>query len=367
MVLLMLLTGCASTNSQYPEGQEDLVKSVTVIEESGGRVSWSYNGEWISIDQQDSAGFYDVYVMGPDKSEKRCLTCGKSGVPQKHNGSPEFHPSGKYIVFTAEKQNHRGSSNFSRPGQGVYNDIWLAAVDGSKFWKIVDVPNDPNGGTVHPHFSKDGKKISWSVMYEKFKRAFDWKNTVGSWHLKSADFEVSEAGPKLINIRNHDPKIKAFYENHGFSNDGSKIVFSGSHEAKGLLDHDLYIVELATGKITNMSGKEGKESAYDEIAQYSPDGTKIVWGTNRNNKNKGMDYWVMDADGTNQKRLTWFNHPTKNKFLPKDQAYTAVDFSFHPDGKRILARIFTDWVKQVGFTAMIDLKEPVGTASAEKQ
>lgn len=356
-ILILLCSSCLAQEKKNVETTEDLVKSVEVIEESGGRVSWSKDGEWIAFDQKDKDGYYDVFIMRPDKTDKKCLTCNKKGiVPQKHNGLPEFHPSGKYIVFTAEKQNHKGTSHFARPGQGPFSDIWLMTVDGKKFWKIIDVPSDSNYGTVHPHFSRDGKKISWSMMYEKIINIFKWKKALGSWRLKSADFSMDSKGPKLTNIREHQPNVQAFYENHGFSPDGSKILFSSSFEAKGLLDHNLYTLELSSGKITNLSAKDGKESSYDEHAQYTPDGKQIVWGTNRDNKNKGMDYWIMDADGTNQRRLTYFNHPTKTDFLPKGKTYTAVDLSFDPTGKKILVWVFTDLANQEGLTAIIELK-----------
>jgi Tol biopolymer transport system component len=148
----------------------------------------------------------------------------------------------------------------------------------------------------------------------------------------------------------------AFYENHGFSKDGSKILFSGSHEARWPTDNNLYVKDLKTGSITKLSGVNYNDRNYDEHAQYTPDGSKIIWGTNRNNNNKGLDYWIMNADGTNQKRLTYFNHQTISKHVPKKTTYTASDFSFHPSGRKIVAWIFTDLKAQEGFTAIIEFK-----------
>jgi Tol biopolymer transport system component len=353
---LSFMTACVSTIPQSGNNQ-DKVSSVDIIEESGGRVSWSPDGEWMAFDQKDTDGYYDIFIMRQDKTGKKCLTCNKKGIiPQKHNGTPGFHPSGKYIVFTAEKQDHQGGSDFSRPGQGVHNDIWLMTVDGLKFWKLIDLPNDPNYGTVHPHFSEYGNKLSWSVMYEKIKDIFNFKKMIGSWQLKTADFMMTANGPKLSNIKEHQPDVMAFYENHGFSKDGSKLLFSSSHEARWPLDHSLYTIELSTGEIKNLTSVNYRDRFYDEHAQYTPDGKKIIWGTNRDISNKGMDYWIMNADGTNQQRVTYFNHPTKNQFLPKGKIYHTVDFSIHPDGKRIIAWVITDLGKQEGFTAIIHLK-----------
>jgi Tol biopolymer transport system component len=356
LMFTLLFIGCVPTKPQNEASQPDMLKKVTIIEESGGRVSWSPDGQWIAFDQKDDEGYYDVYIMRPDKTEKRCLTCNKGEfLPQKHNGTPEFHPSGNYIVFTAEKQDHKGNSNYSRPGQGLYNDIWLMTVDGKKFWKIIDLPNDNNYGTVHPHFSEDGNKISWSEMYEKIVNVFNPKKLLGSWKLKSANFSLAANEPKLTDITEHQPNIQAFYENHGYSKDGSKLLFSGSHEARWPLDNSLYTIELSTGNIVKLSGVDYNDRSYDEHAQYTPDGSKIIWGTNRDNANKGMDYWIMNADGKGQKRLTYFNHPTKSDYLPKGTPYTACDFSFDPSGKKMVAWIFTDLANQEGKTVIIEL------------
>lgn len=353
IVLLVLIQSCKKDEIIT----NDFIKNVTVLEESGGRVSWSYDGEWLAIDQKDTDGYYDVWIMHPDKSDKECLTCDKQDLlPQKHNGSPEFHPSGLYIVFTAEKQDHQGNSDYSRPGQGVFSDIWIMTVDGTQFWKIVDLPNDENYGTVHPHFSPDGTKLSWSEMYEAAD-ILSPKRVTGSWKLKTADFEIINGTPTLTNITEHQPDEKAIYENHGFSKDGQKLLFMSSYEASYFLDNNLYDIDLLTGEIRNLTAVAYKDRNYDEHAQYTPDGTHIIWGTNRDNSNKGMDYWIMNSDGTSPERLTWFNIDEKNTFLPKGK-YTTCDFSFDPksNGKRFVSWIFTDVSEQEGITVLIELK-----------
>lgn len=122
----------------------------------------SADGEWLALDQVGEDGYFDIYVMRPDTSNKRCLTCDKSSdiVPQKHNGTAEWHPSGDYLVFTAEKQKHPGGSLWAEPGKGVYNDIWFMKADGSEFWPLTDGPADNDHGSIHPHFSSDGKRLA---------------------------------------------------------------------------------------------------------------------------------------------------------------------------------------------------------------
>ena len=50
-------------------------------------------------------------------------------------------------------------------------------------------------------------------------------------------------------------------------------------------------------QLTNQPGR-------DEGAQYSPDGTKIVWGSDGGNASGPMHIWVMNSDGTGATQLT---------------------------------------------------------------
>lgn len=72
------------------------VKHIKTITNDGGRVDWSHSGNnLIAFDRMEEDGYYDVYVMNPDGSGEKCLTCGKQGLPQKHNGNPAWHLSGE--------------------------------------------------------------------------------------------------------------------------------------------------------------------------------------------------------------------------------------------------------------------------------
>ena len=66
------------------------VASITTINEPYVKsMDWSHARNLIAfgkLDLQDR--YYDVYVMEPDGTNEKCLTCGKPRVPQKHNGNP---------------------------------------------------------------------------------------------------------------------------------------------------------------------------------------------------------------------------------------------------------------------------------------
>ena len=90
---------------------------------------------------------------------------------------------------------------------------------------------------------------------------------------------------------------------------------------------------------------------WDEHAHYSPDGKKIIWMSNKGyNIAKGLkaEFWLMDADGSNPKQLTFFNQPGDLHYI-SGKISVAADSSWSPDGRQIMGLINfttqgkTDW------------------------
>jgi Tol biopolymer transport system component len=164
---------------------------------------------------------------------------------------------------------------------------------------------------------------------------------------------VGEKGPEITNVRTFQPGDEVFYENHGFSPDYEKLLFTSNMygDKSPLTNNNIYTLDLETEKLTQLTSE-----GYNEHATYSPDGSRILWGSNKDNKNHGMDYWIMDPDGSNKKRLTYFNakdHPesTKKKAL-------AIDHSWSPDGRRVMAYVQGGIGGKTGDLYLITLEPP---------
>jgi len=115
------------------------VKSITTITEYGKSLDWSHTKNLIAFGKHGGDDYYDVYVMEPDGSDEQCLTCDKEGCPQKNNGCPTWHPSGDYIVFTAEKsENLEEHKEWAIPGTGLNCDLWMMTSDGQNFYQLTD-------------------------------------------------------------------------------------------------------------------------------------------------------------------------------------------------------------------------------------
>ena len=223
--------------------------------------------------------------------------------------------------------------------------------DGQQFAKLTDTPNTGDSGVLHPHLSHDGKRLSWSEMSEK-PALNDRGKEFGYWKLKVADFSIGADGPVLSNVREYEPGGPAFYENHGFSPDGSKLIFSSNFgkEASVLQSNDIYLMDLTTLSVTPLT-----HDNYNEHAHYSPDGSEIVWMSNAENAGRGTDYWLMNADGSEKERLTYFNQAGCPEYL--GESVTTADNSWSPDGRRIAAYIQTDLLRQTGKIVIIELED----------
>src|SRR5271163_2891747 len=118
---------------EMPRAHTDYVAGVRVLRTSGGRVSWGKARDLIAYDMLGANGYYEIHIMRPDGSEDSCLTCAKPGLPQRHNGQPEWHPSGDFIVFQSEQASHPGGSGEATPGFGRHSDLFIGTSDGQHF------------------------------------------------------------------------------------------------------------------------------------------------------------------------------------------------------------------------------------------
>lgn len=370
--LATLLSGaCASqpaptTTPPPSEPSSPSVVSVTVLQEVGGRVSWSHARNVIALDRAGSDGYFDVYTMAPDGSGLQFLTSDKGDlVPQANNGNPAWHPSGDYIVFQAEDPELEGFPNapvrleqyVTSPGIGINNNLWLMTADGSRFWQLTHVWN--HYGALHPQFSQDGTKLLWTeIISSQFDR-------MGHWAIKLADFSVENGEPRISNIETFRPLNLQLYEVHGFSPDGQIILFSGVEEGKYYYDMEIYVMDLATRSVTRLT----ENDEWDEHAHFSPDGRYIVWTSSEGiEQPKGnllqdivsnppkLEYWIMKSDGSSQRRISGFNHPDEPDYIPVPGGIGLGDFDWAPDGKTIIAKMRRGRGQEVTVLVMFELE-----------
>lgn len=330
----------------------DLIEEVVIINEDTKSLDWSKDDNLIATSRYINNNYFNIIVFKPRKERNNecVLLKGVENAPEHHNGNPAWHPSGRYLIFTAQNDDALGYLNkkFAIPGTGMNCNLWVIDTKEKKAWKLshhLTTVRDTKA-VIHPQFSNDGNKVIWAER----RRDHD-KTSWGQWVIKLADFKVKNGEPDLELSRVIKPVEKpCFYESHDFSPEDSEILFSGNLEPdqpeNGM---DIYIYNLENEKLTNLTNSKNQ---WDEHAHFSPDGSKVVWMSSKDigiswGSIKGhrwqddlrTDLWIMNRDGTGKQRLTYFN-----KIDKKDQRFGKVkaivsDNAWSPAGKSIIATV----------------------------
>ena len=325
-VAMSLVTAAALAQTPPPV-------TVKTLLQPGGRVDWCPATGLLAYDRLGAGGFYELCTCQPDGSGLKVISAGLKGLPGKNVGHPAWSPDGKWLVFQAEKAEHEAVTAYApTPGAGICNDLWALDMASGQARPLRVVPSSPDCGVLSPRFSADGKRLSWSEMYSGPRRGgreFGWQ-----W-LMVADVQAGPDGLALSNIRKFQPGGPAFYENHGFSPDGKRLIYTTNSLTPSVAAgdrEDICVYDLALDRQTRLT-----DSGYNEHAVFSPDGKQIVWMSNEGiasvagSPYRGTDYWIMQADGSDKRRLTYFNDPASPMYLPGLTVMS--DLSFSPDGK----------------------------------
>jgi len=234
--------------------------------------------------------FEDVYVMEADGSSVR---------PAADRPGPEFDaawaPDGRSIVYRD-----------SRRGINENDEVYVMRADGSAVRNLSRDPANDWG----PDWSPDGRTIAFNS---------DRDAGVMSGYLVSPD------GSGLRRI-----EADVWIEYPSFSPDGARIAFMG-HDGG---DYDIYVAELETGAAIRLTEAPGS----DGWPAWSPDGSIIAFASERDDclhaadaepcwidpggePGDHHDVWLMEADGSNQRRVT----PEFGQFV-----------TWSPDGEHLL-------------------------------
>ena len=347
IVLLSLFSG--TTKEAEASSADYQVISITTLTIDSGRIDWSPDGQWIYYDHKEDDYYYDVHRIHPDGTGEICLTCNHPDLPNRHQGQPEMHPDGRWLLFQAEKPSHWEDSwdyNPCKPGGGYYNDLYVMDLESSPPYdvhQLTDVRdgNPPPGGSLHPHFNHDGTRLLWGDLEGTGGRFGDWRMAV-------ADFKTNPF-PHLENHSYYNPGDNPlWFETHGWGPDDSWIYFSGTplsgadDFAGDICRMDFSNPGVAT-RLTWTSGTSGEEGQWDEHAHLSPLNDAVSWISSNgygihpeDSFWRGWlttDLWLMNPDGTGQKQVTFFNVTGHSDYIPGE--VVCADNSWSPDGNKL--------------------------------
>ena len=233
------------------------------------------------------------------------------------NAEAYFSFDGKQLIFQSK-----------RDGRGC-DQIYRMNVDGSN----VKMVSNGEGRTTCSYFFKGGKRVLYASTHGGSKEcppSPDMSKFGYVWAVYP-DFDIYTATPdgkdikKLTDSPGYDAEATV-------SPDGKKIVFTSERDG----DLELYSMDINGKNVKRLTNEPG----YDGGAFFSPDGKMIIYrGSHPADPAmvaRDRDYlkqhvvvpivfelWVMNADGSNKRKLTDLG---SGSFAP----------FFTPDGKRII-------------------------------
>jgi Tol biopolymer transport system component len=231
------------------------------------------------------------------------------------NAEAYFSPDGDQLVFQRQESD------------STCDQQYLIRVDGSGLRRI----SSGLGRTTCGYFLTGGRKVLYSSTFHQggacparpdFSRGYVW--ALYDYDIYTAALDGSGIEP-LVRSPGYDAEATV-------SPDGRRIVFTSLRDG----DLDVYVMNADGTEVTRLTSTLG----YDGGPFFSPDGGMIVYRAwHPGTPEEAADYrallaeglvrpgqmeiWVMNADGSGQRRVTDLGGAN---FAP----------SFHPDGRRII-------------------------------
>ncbi|HLP13361.1 MAG TPA: hypothetical protein VK177_15595 [Flavobacteriales bacterium] len=308
----------------------------------------------VTYNKPDKKGYYKIYLSD---------SLGNNVKPLRYNGwrddrhqwAEEWHPSGKYIFCYVEKAEYVKEKGHKRkpidavPGYGAYTDLWLLSVDGKQAWQLTNVPNAYSSGIIHSAISHDGTLFGWSERV-KAPKFLDKNLGAGVYELKIADF-VFDSIPHFTNIRSFKPGgVDALNEMDAISNDKTTIAFYSTYKCKNIIATPIYSLNMVTGEIQELTNK-----SFAQAPTYTPDGKHIVYMTGDQcdiflGQLQGADWWIMETDGSNKKRLTYMNKRNHEHSVNRFRLCGSLSFI---NNHAFLGGVMTKSLGLVGYTVKV--------------
>jgi Tol biopolymer transport system component len=355
LILFLQLTITHAQSQEDPRCTLDRALGTSIEKtpfmKKGYSARWNAAVNRIAFMEPDASRYYRIYTMKPDGTDRHEVAGERSGVPQKHQGSPYWHPSGRFIIFIAQKAEWKSAKLFGNPdyealpGFGRHNDLWISSVDGKQSWRLTDEPNTKDQGVLAAVFAPDGKHIAWSSRLPG-----------GTYEMKVAEF-VALPQPHLAEVKSYAPGGKVYYETGSFTSDGASLLYASDQDTHSFWQSQIYRLDLESGRSVQLT--EGKDYNEHPNIVATPSGDWVIYMSTKEVDRfpfsfwLGTDWWAMKTNGSEAKRLTSMNVRRKNNPHNMGSIQVAGTVAVSPDGDLMLGDIQDSLTKQTGLVRTV--------------
>jgi TolB protein len=281
LVALALLSGCAGWNGD--EEEEDA------------------RGEGVIVFSSSRDGDFELYVVQPDGSGLRQLTHNEeSRTTQARDEQPALSPDGRTVAFVSTRDH---------PGNPLSSyELYVIGLDGRGERRLTRTAR----GEGLPQWTPDGRIVV----------------TTCGRDLRSCRLEAVD--PESGDSRRFSPLPSlAILFGAALSPDGERLALV---EVEGGF-WEAHAADIAVAGVDGSARRRLTDDPGEDASPvWSPDGARIAFVSDRDRNGECLfhdcvgnagELYVMDADGTDQRRLT-------------TTAATESSPSWSPDGRRIV-------------------------------
>ena len=245
--------------------------------------AFSPDGKKVAFESTRTGSGTEIFSMNADGTGAKRLTASIGD-----DGAPHFSPDGRQIVFTTA----RNQAQF---------DVYKMNADGSNETRLT--ANPLNDGRAS--WSPDGTKIAFETARANSAAEAEPNNEI-------ATMNPDGTGVTLLT----DTQFPISNRSTRWSPDGKQIVFE-SDRAAPAANIDIYKMNRDGSGVTRLTTNVGTPgitgSATDQLPQFSPDGTKIVFDSGRHRAAPtppatsapvNTEVYTINADGSGETRVT---------------------------------------------------------------
>jgi len=234
----------------------------------GDGLAYSLDGKFVVFPDKESEGEpFSITRISTETGEKRKLSSPPAG--SRGDNTPVFSPDGRQIAFSRIT------------GDGI-EDIYIMAAEGG----------EPRRLTFDNQYIRD---LDWTEDGGEIVFISHRDGNTGMWRVPAAggtpERVVAALGYNITRVR--------------LSRQGHKLAYT-----QHFPDTNIWRLEL-TGSKPQISAPSMliSSSKFDSAAEYSPDGRKITF---RSDRSGTLEIWACEADGSNPVQLTDFRGPQAN-------------------------------------------------------